>query len=294
MDLSPEVRMQIFAHVFREVRGEIGLELGSDYPGSQPHPLHLWEYPLTTAEAEAEETRRWSSYEYEIYHPLCSTSRQIRQESIEGFQIKLTIWRRKWIKDIKDDYRYLLSDWVRHCIRELHLCSTNSLQGDFINRQQFPRLNLVVVKALVMECMPENTNLFTITELIRVEPRLDRSVRYRLEQNDTAVDVRSGKRDKILVAMAKDMASKYTLVNVPSLSVRRYEIHLDARIVVRSFEYYRYGTAGKVVDEFVSTHPLRTFTPTDSQVLIRVKRMLFNYDTEEVINKQDFSITGLA
>ena len=181
MDMSPELWMQIFTHVFRDKRNAVELWLyNRHYVMDDSMPMTNFPQPESRKNREF----RWAPMEYDFDHSLFLTCKEVRREALDSFRITFSITKRmraKCVRDergklvpvrfirkndeglyhwteldeaipdgvINDDYRQLLSPQVREHINVLNLNSYHGLNCDHINKDQFPRLELIAVEEII-------------------------------------------------------------------------------------------------------------------------------------------------
>ena len=262
MDLPPEIRIKIFGNVFRSSSNDVELVLDNKhYIKDNAMRFTNWPEP----ESRTDRRFRWLAIEYETNHPLFSTCKQIRQEALDRFRIRLSVTKRfrvrctqnvrgkltpllftrknehnryDWVEHnerlpdgvVNDNYRNLLIPLIRERINVIHLDSFHGLDCDYINRTQFPLLELVVVEEII------DTRLLNFesepTSERPKEMRLEHRLRYTLQEGENPYDIRAGKRDNLLIGQAKVDAHKYTLQNIPSLQERGFRIQVVVKVSI--------------------------------------------------------------
>ena len=265
MDLSVELRFQIFHHYFFGLRrcglrsgqrNDVELRLSEESDGN-----FLDDERRSDPLPHAREVFRWQVKRSGTYHPLFLTCKQLRDEASEVFRIQLAIFKNiaaVFVKDERgtlmpiqflesynrqayewdgqagslqpaitdDDYRLLVSPWILERVDELSLWSINGLNGDYINREQFPHLKSVVVRALV-QTRPPGERGPDLSH--RQEMRLKYKTFYNLKEGETPHDVRlcrGGKYNRMFVKQAKALADEHTMQNVPPLDERGFRIFI--------------------------------------------------------------------
>ncbi len=82
MDLSLEMRIQIFTQVFRGLSNNNGLVLyNNHYIRDDLRPFTNWPEP----KGRIDRNFRWAALEYETSHPLLLTCKQFRWEALGCF-----------------------------------------------------------------------------------------------------------------------------------------------------------------------------------------------------------------
>ena len=207
-----------------------------------------------------------SSTNDDTKHPLFLTCRQIYQESLPCDHLTLGIHRDLVVKCVKDedgalspeafrrrhclkyvwdhdimrnapayiacdDFIDLFDYRVRQRITTVTLWSVFGFNGRFLNRQQFPRLDLVVIEGIINDQVDD----YSERELGTYHPELEEhAICYTLEPSETPYDIKAGRCDGLLFAQAKEAAEKHTLAAVPALAERGYRLHMETKVTLRA------------------------------------------------------------
>lgn len=252
--LPLEIRLTIYGFVLKTA-GNITLRLTDEY-GSEECCYEC--EGIHEPSWNVHRPPKWDIARWEFGHPLFSVSKQIRREAVLQYPVRLTISRlaRCKLKNNgnnsfelhsfitcdhdnpniipdetlqagvgSDDYRSLLSDFMRCSIKRVHLDSLYGLDGRYFNKEQFSNLNLASIEALIEK--PINYSDEDIFEV-----QMKSWLKYFLQKDEHPWEIKAGKYDRAFIAEATRMADELTIRNMPDFEARGFAIQIQAQVCV--------------------------------------------------------------
>lgn len=228
--------------IFLEEHGEIGLKLVKTRDDlKQEHISH----------ESRRRMPRWQVNHWSVCHALFLVSRQVSDEAKSRYRIKLVIFKNfkcdlitsqegyTTVRDyvctagyistiaipvheayqagiVCDNYRGLLSDFILSSVTCLVLHSPCGVDPEHINKDQFPKLEVL-----------ENGLVYAEEEIGAIRRvDMDFFIWKLLSRNEDLASPTDGRFDESLIENASWIADEFALANIPSLTERKYSIHV--------------------------------------------------------------------
>lgn len=259
--------------------------------------------------------KQWEVVAWRIDHPLLQVSKQVRSEASEYYPLALEISRRIrcWCrKDEKghpvfysflectfrdifpdhllqaaatcDDFRGLLPESLRTSVKYLTLNSICGLDGNYISKTQFPKLEVVHFGSMIVLREDSPLSIFddpnATGDIFKVETK--KSVEYTLTEDEHPWDIKAGKHDKVFIEEATQLANKLTIRNMPDRAERGFAIRIWASVHVWRHANHGGDRERKACRMVCLAITLCRFQLTLIQVLV------FDYDTGEPLSRPRF------
>ena len=118
---------------------------------------------------------------------------------------------------------------MRNLIRHIRLCSVYGLDGRFIDREQFPRLELVTIGAIVKYRGSKYYHRNYTIGIFETQDHMDPGM---LPQGQTFAEAKAGMYDDRYVSQALSAAKWFTWRHIGELGQRGFAVHLMLPIFV--------------------------------------------------------------
>lgn len=257
LQLPLEIRYRIYNFLFTDEHGLIHIELLRKYNASD---ISSWRACCLP---------RWHASNWIVYHPIFFVSKHIKHEAEICYHVEFKVSRdslcqmRKVTKAgnsslevytiyghagqsfspdkkcawhmpaqigvYEDDFRKLLRPSLRFLIKHIRLHSVYGCDGRFINREQFPRLELVTIGSLVKY---RGSRLVMGQYTVGTFETLNRIDLGGLKAGETCAEAKADAYDDKFVSEILSSAKWFTFRHLEQSSQRAFPIHLMVPVFV--------------------------------------------------------------